>query len=135
VATVTPVTRTGRRGGRPSSAYVPSSGCGSAAVDRRTRWASGTGPPAGWWPVARCRSPGRGRRSACSRPRSSCRSTAAAGSGERWRRRGIRRAAVTEPELNVVETFTVESNHKIRQVMAALAFTEVADWVVWQLPV
>jgi RimJ/RimL family protein N-acetyltransferase len=48
---------------------------------------------------------------------------------------GIRRAAVTEPELNVVETFTVESNHKIRQVMAALAFTEVADWVVWQLPV
>lgn len=46
---------------------------------------------------------------------------------------GIRRAVNALPELKVVESLTVESNHKIRQLIAALGFTEVADWVIWQL--
>ena len=46
---------------------------------------------------------------------------------------GIRRAVTALPELRVVESLNVESNHKIRQLIAALGFTEVADWTVWQL--
>jgi GNAT superfamily N-acetyltransferase len=45
---------------------------------------------------------------------------------------GIRRAVSALP-LKVVESLNVESNTKIRQLIAALGFVEVADWVVWQI--